>query len=208
MAPDDSKSTNGQATTASRFPDTQNIMSFFLSLLDRIASPATRQRAYDAVFRFCYQRPVLSSFLSVQLLFAMLPMLCFLGFSVCAVLMAAAVTVGAGVFCVGVAAVILFWALVITFTLAASTWMYLACCFVCIRWIARVSGYLEPSATKSQTTASGAGSSTGNPHQQSSTTKFEKPKKSPYEGNEWSDREYPKVEMRLDGDIKAPVAKA
>ncbi|KAK6353601.1 hypothetical protein TWF696_005564 [Orbilia brochopaga] len=178
MAP--TASTNGHAPP-SRFPDTQNVISFFLSILDRIASPQTRQRAYSAAFQFCYHRPVLSSFLVVQLLFALLPLLCFIGFSVCVILFATAVALGAGILCVGTAAVILFWALVIAFTLAASTWVYLACCFICIRWIARVSGYLEtpPATTKPQTaSSSSSGASQQQKHPSTATTGSEKQEQS------------------------------
>ncbi|KAK6522343.1 hypothetical protein TWF281_002909 [Arthrobotrys megalospora] len=137
-------STSTQLQSSNRqFPDTQNIMSFILSTLDRIASPETRKRAYNAVFRFCYQRPVLSSFLGVQLLFAFVPLLCFIGFSVSAILCLSALAFGVGLFWVLVAGVVLFWALVITFTLAAGTWIYLAFCFVTIRRIGRATGYLE-----------------------------------------------------------------
>ncbi|KAF3181827.1 hypothetical protein EYR41_007546 [Orbilia oligospora] len=135
------------------FPDTQNIMSFVLSTLDRIASPETRQRAYNTVFRFCYQRPILSSFLGVQLLFAFVPLLCFIGFSVSAILFLSALALGAGLFWVLVAGVVLFWALVITFTLAAATWVYLAVCFVSIRKVGRATGYIEtPGSQRSRPT--------------------------------------------------------
>ncbi|KAK6496119.1 hypothetical protein TWF481_002142 [Arthrobotrys musiformis] len=130
-------------STGRYFPDTQNIMSFLLSTADRIASPETRQRAYNTVFRFCYQRPILSSFLGVQLLFAFVPLLCFIGFSVSAILFLSALALGVGLFWVLVAGVVLFWALVITFTLAAATWLYLAVCFVAIRRVGRATGYLE-----------------------------------------------------------------
>ncbi|KAK6330676.1 hypothetical protein TWF718_002873 [Orbilia javanica] len=137
-------------STSHYFPDTQNIMSFILSTMDKIASPETRQRAYNTVFRFCYQRPILSSFLGVQLLFAFVPLLCFIGFSVSTILFLSALALGFGLFWVLVAGVVLFWALVITFTLAAATWAYLAVCFVTIRKIGRATGYLEtPAGPKS-----------------------------------------------------------
>ncbi|KAK6502606.1 hypothetical protein TWF506_003186 [Arthrobotrys conoides] len=125
-------------------PDTQNIISFILSTLDRfVASPETREKVYNAVFRFCYQRPILSSFLGVQVIFAFVPLVCFVGFSVAAGLVVSALALGVGVFWVLVAGVVLFWALVITFTLAAATWVYLAVCFVTVRRIGRATGYIE-----------------------------------------------------------------
>ncbi|KAK6342158.1 hypothetical protein TWF730_001637 [Orbilia blumenaviensis] len=145
------------ATTRQSFtgylPDTQNIMSFVLSTMDKVAPPQARQRAYNAVFRFCYQRPVLSSFLGVQLLFAFVPLLCFIGFSVSAILLLSALALGVGLFWVLVAGVVLFWALVITFTLAAATWVYLAFCFVAVRRIGKATGYIEtPGDERSKST--------------------------------------------------------
>ncbi|KAJ6263956.1 hypothetical protein Dda_0093 [Drechslerella dactyloides] len=142
MAPE-TTTANTNGDHGHRRLDTQNVISFFLSLLDRIASPATRQRAYNAVFSFCYRRPAVSSFLAVQLFFAAVPVLCALGFSVCCVLFIAGVTFGAVVFCVGVAAVLLFWTLVFTATIATASWVSMACCLVCVRWIARVTGFIE-----------------------------------------------------------------
>ncbi|KAF3903850.1 hypothetical protein ABW20_dc0101247 [Dactylellina cionopaga] len=136
-------STSTEKPGGLQFPDTQNIVSFFLSTLDRIASPQIRQQIYNTVFRFCYQRPVLSSFLAIQVIFAVLPLICFIGFTTCAVLFFTAIALGVSVFWVGIAAVILFWTLVITFTLAATAWLYLAFCLASIRWLGRVTGYIE-----------------------------------------------------------------
>lgn len=63
-----------------------------------------------------------------------------------------------------VAGVVLFWALVITFTLATATWVYLTVCFVTIRKIGRATGYLEtPGGQRSGSTKkSKTGSSTQN----------------------------------------------
>ncbi|EPS35410.1 hypothetical protein H072_11237 [Dactylellina haptotyla CBS 200.50] len=150
---------NEDQQAKNRFPDTQNVVSFFLSALDKIAAPETRRRAYSAVFRFCYHRPVLSSFLAVQVLFALLPLICFIGFSICAILFFTSLALGISVFWVGIAAVILFWTLVITFTLAATTWLYLAFCLTTIRYIGRVTGYIEtppkPSQSKIATSQTG-----------------------------------------------------
>ncbi|KAF3930007.1 hypothetical protein ABW19_dt0200194 [Dactylella cylindrospora] len=136
--------------------DTQNIISFFLSTLDRVAAPQTRQQFYSSVFKFCYQRPVLSSFLALQLLFALIPLASFVGFCVCTALLITATALGVAIFWVGVAGFVLFWTLVVTFTLAASTWLFLAASFISIRWVGKATGYLEvpppPQPAKKQST--------------------------------------------------------
>ncbi|EWC47767.1 hypothetical protein DRE_02967 [Drechslerella stenobrocha 248] len=138
------------STSTGRFLDTHNLISFFLSSLNWIAPPETRRRFYSATFKFCYQRPVLSSFFAAQIFFAFVPLLCFVGFSICAVLFISAIALGAGVFWVGVAAAILFWTLVVTCAIATTAWLWVAICLWSVRWIARITGFIEVPPQESQ----------------------------------------------------------
>lgn len=57
----------------------------------------------------------------------------------------------------------------LTFTLAAFTWLYLALCFIAIRWFGRVTGYIE--TPSSALTRTGSGQRKSSPHSSSSSTK-------------------------------------
>jgi len=131
----------------SRLLDTQNVISFVMSLVDRVADPQTRQRIFTAVFKFSYQRPVLASFIALQSLFALFPIACFVGFAVSTILFCATTAIGFALFGIGVAGIILFWAVLISFTLAASTWLYLAFCYISIRYIGTLTGFISQPST-------------------------------------------------------------
>jgi len=131
----------------SRFLDTQNVISFVMSLVDRIADAQTRQRFFNAVFKFSYQRPVLASFIALQSLFALFPVACFVGFTISTTLFCATTAIGFTLLCCGIAGVLLFWTLLIAFTLAASTWLWLAFCYFSIRYIGTITGFISKPST-------------------------------------------------------------
>ncbi|KAK6542420.1 hypothetical protein TWF694_006375 [Orbilia ellipsospora] len=115
--------------------DTQKTVSLFYSSLDRLASPEARQNAYDNTLKFGHQRPVLSSYIILQLLFALIPLLLFIGFTICTVLFSVSVALCFSFFWAGVAVVVLFWTILLTFTFASVSWLFLAGCFYFVKWV-------------------------------------------------------------------------
>ncbi|KAI1817223.1 hypothetical protein GGS20DRAFT_582732 [Poronia punctata] len=58
----------------------QDLLVYSQRQADRVVSPATRQKAIDSTKDFISSRPILSLFIAVQILFAIIPLLIFTNF--------------------------------------------------------------------------------------------------------------------------------
>ncbi|KAI1493298.1 hypothetical protein F5X96DRAFT_237629 [Biscogniauxia mediterranea] len=97
----------------------QDVLAYGQRQVDRVVSPPARQKAYDSTFAFASARPILSSFLLTQALFALLPLLLFSGLALSA---ATACLFCFALFWAGVAALFLAPALLLASALALLAW--------------------------------------------------------------------------------------
>lgn len=98
--------------------------SFGQRQVDRVISPQSRERSYDAVNQFATQRPILFAFIVSQILFSALPLALFISFSLST---AAFAIVSATLFCVfwiGVGLLVLCPVLFITSGIAILVWAW------------------------------------------------------------------------------------
>ncbi|KAI0470788.1 hypothetical protein GGR56DRAFT_678086 [Xylariaceae sp. FL0804] len=102
--------------------------------VDRVVSPPTRQQAYDSTSAFASERPLLSSFIAVQVLFSSLPVLFFAGFVLSAAGLALCCALGFALFWLGVALLVLLPALCVAGGLAALAWLWALAAFLAGRW--------------------------------------------------------------------------
>ncbi|KAJ4389536.1 hypothetical protein N0V93_007006 [Gnomoniopsis smithogilvyi] len=91
---------------------------------DRVVTPDSRQKAYDALWSFAQERPILSSFLAAQVLFSLLPLLLFASFAFGTVALAAISALLFSLFWIGVAALVLGGTLFVTSSLALLSWAW------------------------------------------------------------------------------------
>ncbi|KAJ4423288.1 hypothetical protein N0V82_002015 [Gnomoniopsis sp. IMI 355080] len=91
---------------------------------DRVVTPDARQRAYDAIWSFAQERPILFSFLVAQGLFTLLPFLLFVSFAFGTVALAAISALLFSLFWIGVAALVLGGTLFVMSSLALLAWVW------------------------------------------------------------------------------------
>ncbi|KAI0598936.1 hypothetical protein F4775DRAFT_165887 [Biscogniauxia sp. FL1348] len=108
----------------------QDVLAYGQRQVDRVVSPPARQRAYDSGYAFASTRPILSSFLLTQALFALLPLLLFSGIALSA---ATASLLCFAFFWAGVAALFLLPALLLASGLALLTWAWGLAVFLAAR---------------------------------------------------------------------------
>lgn len=100
------------------------LLAFLARQLDRIVSPDARQIAYNAIYSFYEERPLLASFVFAQILFSFIPILLFGAFVLSVAAFAFGVALIFTLFWAGVALFVLVPTLVLTssFALIAYAW--------------------------------------------------------------------------------------
>ncbi|KAI1161613.1 hypothetical protein F5B18DRAFT_430502 [Nemania serpens] len=101
--------------------------------VDRVVSPATRQKAIDSTTAFASSRPLLSLFLTAQLLFSLLPLLLFATFILSTVVFATLLALAFVLFWTGLALVVLVPTLFFTGGLAVLLWLWAMSTFIVLR---------------------------------------------------------------------------
>ncbi|KAJ8110265.1 hypothetical protein ONZ43_g5917 [Nemania bipapillata] len=101
--------------------------------LDRIVNPTTRQNAVDSTIAFASRRPMLSLFVAVQLVLALLPLLLFGTFVLSTVVLATLTAIVFVLFWMGVALLFLVPTLFFTSGLAVLLWLWAVSTYVTTR---------------------------------------------------------------------------
>jgi len=110
-------------------------LSFLVEQFDkRVVDKPTREKFYHDVVEFSYHQPFIATFVFSQFIFALLPLLGFLGFS----LGAAIITLGICGFWIGVGLCVLFSTLAFTATIATVVWLCACASFLCARWFTQL----------------------------------------------------------------------
>ncbi|KAG0635710.1 hypothetical protein HOY80DRAFT_910294 [Tuber brumale] len=110
-------------------------LSFLAEQFDeRVADKSTREKFYHDVVEFSYHQPFIAAFVFSQFMFALLPLLGFLGFSLGVVI----ITLGICGFWIGVGLCVLFSTLAFTATIATAVWLCACASFLCARWFMRL----------------------------------------------------------------------
>ncbi|KAL3953397.1 hypothetical protein ACCO45_013340 [Purpureocillium lilacinum] len=105
------------------------------ALLDRVVPPSSRRHAYDAASALASSRPMLFSFLVVQVCFSFLPLILFALFCASAAGFALAAGLLFTLFWMGVALFILVPTLLLTSSVAALVWAWALAAFVVARFL-------------------------------------------------------------------------
>ncbi|PWW78114.1 hypothetical protein C7212DRAFT_351340 [Tuber magnatum] len=120
-------------------------LSFLMEQFDkRVADKSTREKFYRDAVEFSYHQPFIAAFVLSQFMFALLPLLGFLGFS----LGVAIITLGVCGFWIGVGLCVLFSTLAFTATIATLVWLSACASFLCARWFMRLVSGAPPGARK------------------------------------------------------------
>jgi hypothetical protein len=114
---------------------TRSALAYAHRTLDRLAPPATRQKAYDDVAAFANARPVLFAFLLAQLLFAVLPAVLFTTFVVSTTATAFAAAAVFSLFWAALAFAVLVPALLLAALGGLLVWAWLVAAFLAARWV-------------------------------------------------------------------------
>ncbi|KAI1499559.1 hypothetical protein F5X99DRAFT_273322 [Biscogniauxia marginata] len=115
-----------------------DVLAYGQRQVDRVVSPPTRQKAYDSVYAFATARPILSSFILVQALFSLLPLLFFAGFVLSTAAAALVCAATFALFWAGVAALFLAPTLFLVSGLALLVWAWALATFLAARWVYQV----------------------------------------------------------------------
>ncbi|KAI1420906.1 hypothetical protein F5Y12DRAFT_770775 [Xylaria sp. FL1777] len=97
---------------------------------DRVVAPSTRQKAIDSITAFATRRPLLSVFIAIQILSALIPTLLFTTFVLSALVFALLSAI----------AFTLFWALVALLFLLPT--LFLTCGFAVLVWLWAIGSYV------------------------------------------------------------------
>ncbi|KAI1843170.1 hypothetical protein JX265_009909 [Neoarthrinium moseri] len=106
--------------------------------VDRVISPETRQKHYNAVTNFAMERPLVFAFIASQLLFSALPLALFISFSISTGIFAFVSAVVFSLFWIGVALLVLVPILFVSFSAAVLVWLWAIATFLVGRWIYRM----------------------------------------------------------------------
>ncbi|KAI1125809.1 hypothetical protein F5Y10DRAFT_223202 [Nemania abortiva] len=110
-----------------------DLLAYSQRRVDRIVNPATRQRAIDSVTAFASKRPLLSLFITAQLLLSLLPLLLFGGFVLSTIVLATVTALAFVLFWTGLALLFLVPTLFFTAGLALLLWVWAVGTYVTFR---------------------------------------------------------------------------
>ncbi|RDL40597.1 uncharacterized protein BP5553_00576 [Venustampulla echinocandica] len=82
---------------------TSALLAYPIALVNAVISPSTRQNAYDAVFTFAKEQPLLTSFIIPHIILSFLPLALFLSFALGTIILSFIVALLFSLFWVGVA---------------------------------------------------------------------------------------------------------
>ncbi|KAI0847177.1 hypothetical protein F5Y00DRAFT_122365 [Daldinia vernicosa] len=102
--------------------------------VDRVVSPPTRQKAYDWIYDFSTEKPILFSFVAFQFTFCLAPLLLFAGFAATTIAVSLISAVLFSLFWIGVATLFLVPTLCLISTIALLLWAWAAATFFAGRW--------------------------------------------------------------------------
>ncbi|KAI1390465.1 uncharacterized protein F4822DRAFT_426313 [Hypoxylon trugodes] len=103
--------------------------------VDRVVSPPTRQKAYNWVYDFSIEKPILSSFVAFQLALSLAPILLFAGFATTTIAVSLISALLFSLFWIGIATLFLVPTLFITFSIALFFWAWAAATFFAGRYV-------------------------------------------------------------------------
>ncbi|RDW60094.1 hypothetical protein BP5796_11700 [Coleophoma crateriformis] len=105
------------------------------NIVDRVVSPEARQKSYDNVKSFATEQPILASFILVQLLLSITPLLLFVSFVTSTFLFAAFCAVIFSLFWAGIALLILTPTLFITVGFGLLLWTWALSSYLVAKWV-------------------------------------------------------------------------
>ncbi|KAK4164268.1 hypothetical protein QBC43DRAFT_49199 [Cladorrhinum sp. PSN259] len=129
-----------------------SLLSFSTQQLDRIVPPETRLRFYSRTADFAVRRPLVFSFISSQLLLALIPLLLFASFAVSTLVFSFGAALIFTLFWAGVASLVLVPTLCVTGGLALLVWTWAITVYVSGNWLLKVFGS-SSSGSKASTTS-------------------------------------------------------
>ncbi|KAH9996744.1 hypothetical protein F4779DRAFT_185485 [Xylariaceae sp. FL0662B] len=132
MSSNDTVSTRVSPETKAR---ARHVIAFGQRQVDRVVSPTTRQKAYDTTTSYANERPLLFSFLALQLFLASTPLLLFIGFALSTVIFTLVCGVAFILFWASIALLILLPTLATTFVVSTGIWAWGTATFHVGRWV-------------------------------------------------------------------------
>ncbi|PKS11082.1 hypothetical protein jhhlp_002843 [Lomentospora prolificans] len=111
------------------------LVAFLTRQLNRVVSPDTRQMAYNAIYGFAQERPLLASFLFTQLLFSFIPILVFGAFVLSTIAFSFGIALVFTLFWAGVALLVLIPTLLLTSSLAVMAYIWAVSSFFIARQV-------------------------------------------------------------------------
>ncbi|KAI0117987.1 hypothetical protein GGR51DRAFT_273196 [Nemania sp. FL0031] len=127
-----SSSSNGTITAKAKARGL-DLLAYSQRQADRIVNPATRQRAFDATTAFASKRPLLSLFITAQLLLSLLPLLLFGTFVLSTIGLATLTALAFVLFWTGLALLFLVPTLFFTAGLALLLWVWAVGTYIIFR---------------------------------------------------------------------------
>ncbi|KAK7994113.1 hypothetical protein PG989_007494 [Apiospora arundinis] len=114
------------------------ILAYGQRQVNRIVSPPTRQKIYDATANFAQERPLAFAFIVSQSIFSLLPLMLFVSFATSTAVFAFVCALVFSLFWVGVATLLLVPTLLVTFSIAVLVWVWAVATFLVARRLYRV----------------------------------------------------------------------
>ncbi|KAK7959341.1 uncharacterized protein PG986_004195 [Apiospora aurea] len=101
--------------------------------VNRVVSPPTRQKAYDATANFAQERPLTFAFIVSQSIFSLLPLMLFVSFALSTAVFAFVCGLVFSLFWIGIATLILVPTLFVAFSVAILVWIWAVATFIFAR---------------------------------------------------------------------------
>ncbi|KAI1197606.1 hypothetical protein F5X97DRAFT_173380 [Nemania serpens] len=133
---DDNHNESTNATLASKARASgHDLLAFGQRQVDRVLSPATRQKTIDSTTALASERPLLALFLVAQVLFSLLPLVLFATFVLSTAIFAMLFALAFVLFWTGVALVVFVPTLFVTGGLAVFLWLWAMSVFILLRLV-------------------------------------------------------------------------
>ncbi|KAK8054529.1 hypothetical protein PG994_009596 [Apiospora phragmitis] len=101
--------------------------------VDRVVSPPTRQKAYDATSNFAQERPLTFAFIVSQSIFSLLPLMLFVSFALSTAVFALVCGLVFSLFWISIATMLLVPTLFVAFSVAVLVWIWAVATFLFAR---------------------------------------------------------------------------
>ncbi|KAI1076686.1 hypothetical protein F5B20DRAFT_555181 [Whalleya microplaca] len=132
MASKDTSSNGVPSDTKAR---ARSVIAYGQRQLNRVLSPTTRQKAYDSITSFAGERPLLFSFIALQLFLASTPLLLFTGFALCTTIFSLVCGIAFVLFWASIGLLFLLPTLFATLAVGTAVWAWGATTFIVGRWV-------------------------------------------------------------------------